>query len=323
MMKPGVLVKIIGALVVLAILGFMTGGLYVVDETQQVVITQFGQPIGEPIKDAGLRIKLPFIQVAHYFDKRLLPWDGDPNQIPTKDKRYIFVDTTARWKIVDPLKFMQSVRSEMEAHARLDDIIDAATRDYVTGHNLVEAVRNSDRLLEELAGDKTEGDEDIMAAEALESIAIGREALSRGILKQANNIIPQYGIELVDVRIKRINYVEDVRRKVYERMISERKRAAEQYRAEGQGKKAEIEGQISKELQEIQSMAKKEALTIIGEADAKATTIYAQAYNQDPEFYSFLRTLEAYRQTTNDRTTLVLTTESDYYTYLKSMKKAE
>jgi len=319
-MKFSVLFTIIGVFVALAILGMMTGALYIVDETQQVIITQFGQPIGDPIKDAGLRIKLPFIQVANYFDKRLLPWDGDPNQIPTKDKKYIFVDTTARWKIIDPLKFMQSVRSEMEAHARLDDIIDAATRDYVTSHNLVEAVRNSNRLLEASAEAGMAEGEDIMTTEAVESIEVGREALSRGILKQASRIIPQYGIELVDVRIKRINYVEDVRLKVYERMISERKRAAEQYRSEGQGKKAEIEGQMAKELQEIQSLAKKEALTLIGEADAKATTIYAQAYNQDPEFYSFLKTLESYRNTTNPSTTIVLTTDSDYYRYLQSIE---
>ncbi len=322
-MKFSVLFTIIGVFVALAILGMMTGALYIVDETQQVIITQFGQPIGDPIKDAGLRIKLPFIQVANYFDKRLLAWDGDPNQIPTKDKKYIFVDTTARWKIVDPLKFMQSVRSEMEAHARLDDIIDSATRDHITSHNLVEAVRNSNRLLEASSEGEMEEGEDIMTTEAVESIDVGRVALSRGILKQASRIIPQYGIELVDVRIKRINYVEDVRIKVYDRMISERKRAAEQYRSEGQGKKAGIEGQMAKELQEIQSLAKKEALTIVGEADAKATTIYAQAYNQDPEFYSFLKTLEAYRQTTNDRTTLVLTTDSDYYTYLQGIEKAQ
>jgi len=305
---------------VVAILGLATGALYVIDETQQVIITQFGQPMGEPIKNAGLHIKVPFIQTANYFDKRLLAWDGDPNQIPTKDKRYIFVDTTARWKIVDPLKFMQSVRSEMEAHARLDDIIDAATRDYVTSHKLVEAVRNSNRLLERKQGDETEEEANIMAAEAVESIQIGREALSRGILKQASHIIPQYGIELVDVRVKRINYVSDVRIKVYDRMISERKRAAEQYRSEGQGKKAGIEGQMAKELQEIQSIAKREALTLIGEADAKATTIYAQAYNQDPEFYSFLRTLESYRSTTRPSTTIVLTTDSDYYKYLQSIE---
>ncbi|MFH0877648.1 MAG: protease modulator HflC [Candidatus Omnitrophota bacterium] len=312
------LLKLTSMLIALVLLGVLTGTLYTVDETQQVIITQFGEPIGEPIKNAGLQIKIPFIQVANYFDKRVLAWDGDPNQIPTKDKRYIFVDTTARWRIVDPLKFMQSVGNEIGAQARLDDIIDAATRDFVTSHELVETVRNSNRLLEKREEEASEEEGDLFASEAIERIQVGRDALTRGILKQASGIMPQYGIELLDVRIKRINYVEDVRQKVYDRMISERKRAAEQYRSEGQGKKAEIEGQMSKELQEIQSIAKKKALMIMGEADAKATTVYADAYNKDPEFYSFLRTLEAYRDSINPSTTMVLTTDSEYYHFLKS-----
>ncbi len=322
MNKFNKLVKLVSFLAILIFLGVVSGALYTVDETKQVVITQFGEPIGEPIKDAGLHIKIPFIQVANYFDKRVLPWDGDPNQIPTKDKKYIFVDTTARWKIVDPLKFMQSVGNEIGAHARLDDIIDAATRDFVTSHNLVEAVRNSNRLLESFGQEQSE-EGDIMSTEAVEHIDVGRDALTRGILEQASSIMPQYGIELVDVRVKRINYVEDVRRKVYDRMISERKRAAEQYRSEGQGKKAEIEGQAAKELQEIQSVARKKALKIIGEADARATEIYADAYNKDPEFYSFLRTLESYHETIKEGTTIILTTDSEYYNYLKGIKGAQ
>lgn len=322
MNKTAPFLKFILIAVGIVFLGIVSGAFYNVDETQQVVITQFGEPIGGPVKDAGLHIKIPFVQVAHYFDNRVLPWDGDPNQVPTKDKKYIFVDTTARWRIVDPLKFMQSMGNEMGAHARLDDIIDAATRDFVTSHNLVEAVRDSNRLLE--SADKERSDEgDIISTEAVERISVGRDALTRGILKQALKIIPQYGIELIDVRIKRINYVEDVRRKVYDRMISERKRAAEQYRSEGQGKKAEIEGQAAKELQEIQSVARMKALKLIGEADARATDVYANAYNKDPEFYSFLRTLESYHNTIGQGTSLILTTDSEYYNYLKGIKESK
>jgi modulator of FtsH protease HflC len=309
-------IKIVAGVVIFIVILILSGTLYVVDQTQQVVITQFGEPIGEPIKDAGLHFKMPFVQTANYFDKRILAWDGDPNQIPTKDKKYIFVDTTARWKIVDPLKFMQSVGNEMGAQARLDDIIDAATRDFITSNNLVEAVRNSNRLLDAYKGQKTAEDE-IMTTEAIEKIEVGREAISREILKRAEQTVPQYGIEMVDVRIKRINYVEEVRRKVYERMISERKRAAEQYRSEGQGKKAEIEGQMAKELQEIQSIAYKKAQEIAGKADAKAIDIYAGAYNKDPDFYAFLRTLETYHKTIGSDTTLILTTDGEYYKFLQ------
>lgn len=312
---------ILGVLIAVAVL-VLSGALYTVDETQQVVITQFGEPIGSAIKEPGLHFKLPFVQKANYFEKRILQWDGDPNQIPTKDKKYIFVDTIARWRIMDPLKFMQSVNNEVGALARLDDIIDGATRDFVTSHALVEAVRDSNRLLtqqSEISKDE-EGMDSIMPAEALEKISVGRDALSRKVLERANQIMPQYGIELIDVRIKRINYVEDVRRKVYERMISERKRAAEQYRSEGQGKKAEIEGQTDKELQEIQSVAYKKAQEIAGEADAKAIAIYADAYNRDPDFYAFLQTLETYNLSVNKDSTLVLTTDSEYFKYLKNIE---
>lgn len=314
--------KILTLVLGISALLVVSGAVYTLNETQQAVITQFGDPVGGPIKDAGLHFKIPLIQKVNYFDKRILEWDGDPNQIPTKDKKYIFVDTTARWRIVDPLKFMQSVGNEMGAHARLDDIVDAVTRDEVTGQVLVEAVRDSNRLLETAPSEGNVEDE-IMPTEALEKIEVGRNALTRDILAKASAVVLRYGIELIDVRIKRINYVEDVRRKVYERMISERKRAAEQYRSEGQGKKAEIEGQMTKELQQIQSEAYKKAMQIKGKADAAATGIYAEAYNKDPEFFSFLRTLEAYRQTLDQKTTLILTTESDYYEYLKGLKEAK
>lgn len=302
-------------LVVLIIGAFASGAIFILDESKQAVITQFGNPIGDPITAAGLHFKAPFIQRAHYFDKRLLDWDGDPNQIPTRDKKYIWIDTTARWKISDALKFLQSVGSEIGAQARLDDIVNAATRDVITSHLLVETVRNTNRILDS----KEAGEDFVVAEEALERIEVGRQVLSGEILKKARVLAPQYGIELVDVRIKRINYVEAVRRKVYERMIAERKRAAEKYRSEGRGKSAEIEGQVGKELKLITSEAYRTSEEIRGKADAQTTKIYADAYNKDPNFYSFIKTLETYRETIDEDTTIILTTDSDYYKYLKSL----
>ena len=302
----------IGVGIIIAII-ILSSIFYIVDEAQQVVITEFGQPVGKPITRAGLYVKKPFIQKVNRFEKRLLTWDGSPTQIPTKDKKYIWVDTTARWKIVDPLKFLQSVGSEREAHARLDDIIDSATRDKITAHSLYEIVRNTNRefIVSEVFVQKEEETGEVLK---------GRERISREILKEAAKLTPQYGIELVDVRIKRLNYVEEVRQKVYARMISERKRVAEQYRSEGQGKKAGIEGMREKELQRITSEAYKRAQIIKGEADAKATRIYAQAYSKDPEFYSFLKTLETYTRTLSGDSVIILTTDSELYKYLKSIK---
>lgn len=303
-------------LVVLAIafLSFASGAVYIVNEGQQVVITQFGKPVGDPVTSAGLHFKQPFIQEAHYFEKRLLDWDGDPNQIPTKDKKYIWVDTTARWRIIDALKFLQSVGNEMSAQGRLDDIINSATRDVVTSHLLVEAIRDSNRILDS----RSEGEDMIVTDEALERIEVGRKMLEGAILEKAKVLAPQYGIEIIDVRIKRINYVEDVRNKVYDRMIAERKRAAEKYRSEGKGKSAEIEGQVAKELKAITSEAYRKAQIVSGKADAEAINIYAAAYSQDPDFYSFVKTLETYKNTIDDKTTVILTTDSDYYKYIKS-----
>ena len=310
--------KIVGIVVVIAavvILAFISGIIYVVDETQQVVITQFGRPVGKPITSAGLHLKKPVIQQTHYFEKRLLEWDGDPNQIPTKDKKYIWVDTVARWKVADALKFLQSVGNELGMQARLDDIINSATRDIITRHILVEAVRNSNRILDS----KAEGEDIIVTDEALEHIKVGRETLEQAILKKAKILAPQYGIEIKDVRIRRMNYVEAVRNKVYDRMIAERKRAAEKYRSEGMGKSAEIEGQTAKGLKEIQSEAYRQAQIIMGKADAEAITIYGEAYSRDPEFYSFLKTLDTYKNTIDDKSIMILTTDSDYYKYLKSL----
>jgi membrane protease subunit HflC len=306
-------IVVVTALVGLALI---TGVIYIVSEVNQTVITQFGRPVGKPVTEAGLHFKVPFIQLVHYFDKRLLDWDGDPNQIPTRDKKYIWVDTTARWRISDALKFLQSVGTERGAQGRLDDIVNSATRDIITNQLLVEAIRDSNRILDTERGEEVSP----IAEEALERISIGREEIEEAILKRAQELMPQYGIELVDVRIKRINYVEEVREKVYDRMISERKRAAEKYRSEGMGKSAEIMGQKEKELKLISSEAYREAQGIRGKADAEAISIYAEAYSKDPDFYSFTKTLETYKNTVDANTTVVLTTEGDYYKYLKNME---
>ncbi|MFH1190863.1 MAG: protease modulator HflC [Candidatus Omnitrophota bacterium] len=315
--KLGTILGLVSFLTIIIFLAFTSGALFIVDETKQVVITQFGKPVGESIISAGLHFKMPFIQQAHYFEKRLLEWDGDPNQIPTKDKKYIWVDTMARWKIVDALKFLQSVGNELNASSRLNDIINSATRDAVTGNLLVEAVRDSNRILES----KDLGEDAIVSEEALERIETGRQKLTRVILEKAKVLAPQYGIEILDVRIKRINYVEEVRNKVYDRMIAERKRAAEKYRSEGLGKSAEIEGQTGKELKLITSEAYRQAQSLVGKADAEAINIYASSYEQNPEFYSLLKTLETYKGTIDENSTLILTTDSDYYRYLKALDK--
>jgi membrane protease subunit HflC len=310
-----------GFLLVMLLIAVMIGAggaIFIVDETQQVVLTQFGELVGQrPITEAGLYFKIPFVQTANYFDKRILDWDGDADQIPTREKRLIWVDTTARWRIVDALKYMQRIRTEPSAQTRLDDIIDAKTREVISSHMLIEVIRDSNRLIEEGETESLEQASTEFGATALEPITKGRKELSLIILNRAAEAVKDYGIELVDVKIKRINYVTEVQQKVYERMISERKRAAEQFRSEGQGKKAEIEGQMAKELEEIRSQAYRTAQEIKGKADAEAIKIYADAYKNDPEFYSFLKTLEAYRKTINENTTLMLTTENDLYEYLK------
>jgi modulator of FtsH protease HflC len=308
---------IIVVIIIIVAAVFLSGAIYTVPETKQAVITQFGKPVGTPITKAGLHFKKPFIQKVHYFDKRLMEWDGDSNQIPTKDKKYIWVDATARWKIADPLKFLQTVNNEQGAHSRLDDIINSATRDTITSHLLVEAVRDSNRIVNEEKKDEDSKDK-VMADQALEPISTGREQLEKMILKKAERLAPKYGIELVDVRIKRLNYVAGVREKVYDRMIAERNRAAEKYRSEGQGRKAEIDGRRGKELKSITSNAYRKAQGIKGKADSQVTKIYADAYGKDPNFYSFQKTHETYRNGIDKNTTLILTTDNDYYKHLKS-----
>lgn len=295
----------------------VVNSLYVINEGRQVIITQFGKPIGGPVTDAGLHFKIPFIQKVNYFEKRVLEWDGYPNQIPTKDKKYIFVDTTARWRIVDPLKFFQSVYNEMSAHSRLDDIIDAAVRDAITSYNLLEIVRTSNRSIEAMELGQVE--DEFVDESAMERVKVGREKIRKEIVEKAKKYTPSYGIELLDVRIKRINYIKEVQEKVYNRMTAERKRAAERYRSEGRGKSAEIKGQTQKELAQIESEAYRKSQEIKGKADAEATKIYADAYNQDPEFFAFLKTMQNYESTVDQNTTVILTTDSDYYQYLKDL----
>ncbi len=309
-MKPERWILIIIPVIVLLIV--VGGTLYTVDERQQVVITQFGEPMGEPILEAGLHIKKPFIQKANYFEKRLLRWDGSPTQIPTKDKKFIWVDTTARWRIVDVLKFLQTVGDERTAQGRLDDIADAATRNKITNYLLYELVRNSDR--EFVATDIGIG-----AAEEFGEVEFGRENITEKILAEAEATVPQFGIEMIDIRVKRLNYVQEVRQKVYARMISERKRVAERDRSEGQGKRAEIQGLREKELNTIISEAYRTSQEIKGLGDAEATAVYAEAYNNDPEFYSFLQTLDAYKDTMDEETLLILNSDTEFYKYLKEL----
>jgi len=300
--------------VLLAVILFFAST-YTVAEWEQVILTQFGDPVGEPVTEAGLHFKLPFVQEVNRFETRILVWDGERGQITTADKRFIWVDTTARWRIVKPLLFLQAVRTERGAQTRLDDILDGATRDVISNHKLIEVVRLTNRVID-LPPEEEETSFATTPEEARERIGEGRDQLVEKILAKAREKVSEYGIELIDVRIKRINYVEKVRRTVYDRMISERQRIAEGYRSEGKGKKAEIDGQRTREEKKISSEAYEKAQEIVAKADAEAARIFAKAYNADPEFYSFMRTLEAYEKVVGKNTTLVLSPDSDLYRYL-------
>ncbi|MFW5810542.1 MAG: protease modulator HflC [Thermodesulfobacteriota bacterium] len=292
---------------------------YIVDETEQVVVTQFGRIIGEPKIRPGLKFKVPFIQQAIFFPKNLLQWDGDPGQIPTKEKTYIWVDAFARWKIVDPVKFLQTVTDVFNATGRLNDIIDPAVRNFITSHDLIETIRKSNRKLDLLEIQQVSLEE-IRQDEGLDTdytIEVGREKITQGILKQAQPKLDKFGIELVDVKIKRVNYVDTVRDSVYKRMIAERKQIAEKFRSEGRGEAQKIRGQKERDLKEIESEAYKTAQQIKGKADAESTAIYAQAFNLDPEFYSFQKTLEIYGAALEENSSLVLSTDSELMKYFK------
>ncbi|MES1171721.1 MAG: protease modulator HflC [Bacteroidota bacterium] len=290
-----------------------SSSLYTVSETEQVIITRFGEPIGRPIVDAGLHVKVPFIQDVNRFEKRWLEWDGDANQVPTRDKKYIWVDTYARWRISDALQFFQALRDERGAQSRLNDIIDGETRNVIASNNLLEVVRSNNRAFEQ--GDEVE---DVIGEEVKVPVVHGRNRITRLILERAAHVMPAYGIELVDVQVQRINYVNDVQAKVFDRMISERKRIADRHRSEGQGKSAEIRGKKERELKVIESDAYRQGQEIMGRGDAQAAAIYADAFNRDRELYRFSRTLQTYRDTIDKESVLVLSTNAEIYRYLRS-----
>ncbi|MDX2176471.1 MAG: protease modulator HflC [Candidatus Sumerlaeia bacterium] len=309
----GALVPVIIAAAVLA-----RASLFSLDESQQAIVVQFGEVVGETITEPGLHFKKPFVQEVRYFDKRLLAWDGFPNEVPTKGREFVFVDATARWRIVNPRLFLESVRDEKGAQSRLDDILDSAVRDEVSSLELVEIVRSTDWRVDpaRLASEIALSDEE---SELFAPITVGREGLTQRIHERAAAETLSIGIELVDVRLKRLNYVESVRRKVYERMISERKRIAAQFRSEGEGRSAEIRGDTERQLQEVRSKAERDAEILRGRADAAAARIYADAYNAAPDFFALQRTLESYATSLTARSTVVLGTDSDYFRFLKSI----
>jgi len=295
------------AVFILLAVATIGGAFYIVNEAQQVIITQFGKPVGDPVITPGLKVKTPFIQKANYFEKRFLEWDGDPNEVPTKDKRFIWVDTYARWRISDPLLFFKRLSDERAAQSRLDDILDGETRNTIANHDLIEVVRSTNR--------------DFVVSSALQEgtkqIAAGRLVLEQEVLDNASVRTAVLGIEILDFQFKRTNYAEVDRPKVYERMISERKRIAEEYRSEGAGEAARINGNRDRDLKEITSEAYRQAQEIKGKADAEAADIYARAYNRDPDFYRFLKTMEVYTRTMDKNTILLLSTDGEFLRYLE------
>ncbi len=311
-------IKIIIYLILILVLIIVLGqSIFIVKETEQVVITQFGKPVGNAIVTPGLKFKTPFIQKANFFDKRYLEWDGDPDQVPTKDKKYIYVDYYARWQITDPLQFFKRLTNERGALTRLDDILDGETRDYIAGHNIEEIVRTSNRTplstdsISELLGD------------SLLTIYVGRQKIQALIQQSANAKASDLGIVILDFRFKRINYIEDVRQQVYERMKSERYRIADKFRSEGQGEASRINGEKERELKTIQSGAFRDAEEIKGKADAEAAAIYAAAYDRSPasrELYAFLKSMETFERTFDEQTSVILSTDSELYKYLKGMR---
>jgi membrane protease subunit HflC len=313
MIRP---IHIFLGIIAFLILIVLIAAIYIVNEREQVIITQFGKPVGDPVTQPGIHFKIPFIQDANFFEKRFLEWDGDPNQIPTKDKRFIWVDTYARWRIVDPLLFFQRLRDERGAQTRLDDILDGETRNAVAGHALVEIVRSTNRKME-----VSELLEEVLDSEMDIQIEYGREKITRLIIEAASPRLDELGIELLDLRLKRINYVEEVQQKIFERMIAERQRIADKFRSEGQGEAAKILGDKERDLNEIESEAYRQAQEIIGKADGQATNIYARAYDQNQasrDFYRFLKTMDTYQNTLTQKDLLVLSTKGDFFKYLQN-----
>jgi modulator of FtsH protease HflC len=308
---------IISIILLIVLLVGISQSMYIVNEKEQVVITQFGKPVGNAITDAGIKFKIPFIQDVNFFDKRYLEWDGDPNQVPTKDKKFIFVDTYARWEITDPLQFYKRLTNERGAQSRLDDILDGETRDFIANHNIEETVRNSNRM--PVSTDTLSEP----VSDSLVDIKVGREKIERMILKSANDRASDLGIVILDFRFKRLNYVQEVQDQVYKRMTSERFRIADKFRSEGQGEASIINGEKERELKSIQSEAFKKAEQIKGKADASAASIYAGSYDQSEKsrnLYAFLKSMESFEKTFDDKTSLIISTNSEFYKYLKSMK---
>jgi membrane protease subunit HflC len=313
-----------GTLLLLIVIGggiVLKSSVYFVDQGEQALVLQFGRPIGGAITKPGVHFKTPFVQEVRRYDKRLLSWDGDPNQIPTRGREFISIDTTARWRIVDPLQFLMSVRDETGAQARLDDIIDSSVRDNISSTELTEIVRSKDWEVTEEDLNKADVVEPKDEGAALtDDIKMGRNTLTRKILEEASQGLPeQYGRELLDVRIKRLNYIPSVREQVFQRMISERQRIAAQFQSEGQGEASRITGDTSRQLADIRSEARRKAEVIRGEADAEATRVYTDAYAAGPEFYALLRTLESYTKTLSDQTELIISSDSDYFRVLRNM----
>ena len=315
--------KITSVLLAIIVAGFLlviSGALYTVDETKQVIITQFGKPVGEPVTEAGLKFKTPFIQEVNPIERRILEWDGSPSNMPTKDKLYIAVDLFARWRIVDPLQYFLRLRDERSAQSRLDDILGSETRNAVAKHELIELIRTTkDRVP---LRDALLSDTDQRTLGGLVPISKGRALVEAEIFAEAAPKVLVFGIELLDIRFKRINYNESVRPKIYERMISERRQIAERFRSEGNGEAARINGNREREMNRIRSEAYREVEEIRGDADAKATEIYADAYNQTPEaadFYEFQKTMDMYKTVMKDNSTLIMSTTSEAFEYLKSM----
>jgi membrane protease subunit HflC len=300
------------ALLLVVIVAFSSA--YQVNETEQAIITQFGNPVGDPVTEPGLHFKVPFVQIANYFEKRFLEWDGSPNQVPTRDKRFIWVDTYARWRIVDPLLFFQRLRDERGAQSRLDDILDGEMRNAVARHDLIELVRSSNRDPDDVL---VESEEEEAILNVIEK---GRERISAEILERASDRTADLGIELLDLRIKRINYVDEVQQDVFARMIAERRRIAELFRSEGEGEAARIQGERERDLQRIQSEAFKTAEEVRGKADAEATDVYASAYGRDPDFYAFTRSLEGYEKVMDPNTVFILGTDSEFLKYLERVR---
>jgi membrane protease subunit HflC len=306
--------SIIISVLVISILIGLNSSVFIVQEKDQIVITQFGKPVGDAITEPGMYFKLPFIQNANYFEKRYMEWNGAPNQVPTKDKKFIFVDTYARWQITDPLQFFKRLTNERGAQSRIDDILDGDTRNFIANNDIEEAVRTSNRI--------PESSDTSITGDSLAKIYVGRDKIQELILKSANKQTADLGIEILDFRFKRINYLQEVQDQVYERMKSERFRIADKFRSEGQGEASRINGEKERKLKNIQSLAFRDAEMIKGKADANAASIYAKAYDkssQSRSLYGFLKSMETFEKTFDGKTSIFISTDSELYKYLKKM----